>query len=60
MNMFAKFEGFGATAQRDPIFEAADAAARRLYELMGNDVEIKIAKGSSFGPIQGFVLRKIS
>ena len=60
MNMFAKFEGFGATAKRDPIFDAADAAARHLHELIGNDVKIKIAKGTSFGPIQGFVLRKIT
>jgi hypothetical protein len=60
VNMFAKFEGFGRKAVKDDIFDAADAAARRLYELMGDRVKITVNKGDSFGPIQGFVLRRIN
>ena len=59
VNMFAKFEGFGRKATKDDIFDAADAAARRLYELMGDRVKISVDKGDSFGPIQGFVLRRV-
>jgi cyclopropane fatty-acyl-phospholipid synthase-like methyltransferase len=59
VNMFAKFEGFGRTAVKDDIFDAADAAARQLYELMGDRVKIAVDKGDSFGPIQGFVLRRV-
>jgi len=59
VNMFAKFEGFGRKAVKDDIFDAADAAARRLYELMGGRVKISVDKGDSFGPIQGFVLRRV-
>jgi ubiquinone/menaquinone biosynthesis C-methylase UbiE len=59
VNMFAKFEGYGSTAVKDDIFEAADDAARRLYELMGDRVTIAVDKGESFGPIQGFVLRRL-
>ena len=59
VNMFAKFEGFGRKAVKDDIFAAADAAARRLYELMGHRVKITVDKGNSFGPIQGFVLRRV-
>lgn len=59
VNMFAKFEGYGATAVKDEIFYIADSAARQLYELIGNQVHIKVAKGESFGPIQGFVLRRM-
>lgn len=60
MNMFASFEGFGAAAVRDDIFEVADAAARRLHETMGDRVRIELPQGESFGPIQGFVLRRLS
>jgi ubiquinone/menaquinone biosynthesis C-methylase UbiE len=59
VNMFAKFEGYGRRAVKDDIFDTADAAARRLYELMGERVKIAVDKGDSFGPIQGFVLRRI-
>jgi ubiquinone/menaquinone biosynthesis C-methylase UbiE len=59
VNMFAKFEGYGRTAVKDDIFDAADDAARRLYELIGDRVRIAVDKGESFGPIQGFVLRRI-
>ena len=59
VNMFAKFEGFGRKAVKDDIFDAADAAARRLYELTGDRVKISVDKGDSFGPIQGFVLRRV-
>jgi hypothetical protein len=58
-NMFASFEGFGATAKKDDIFDLADAAARRLYEVIGDGVKIAVNKGESFGPIQGFVLRRV-
>jgi ubiquinone/menaquinone biosynthesis C-methylase UbiE len=60
VNMFAKFEGFGRKAVKDDIFDAADDAARRLYELMGDRVKITVSKGDSFGPIQGFVLRRVN
>jgi len=58
-NMFASFEGFGATAKKDDIFDVADAAACRLFEVMGDRVNIEVNKGQSFGPIQGFVLRRM-
>jgi SAM-dependent methyltransferase len=57
-NMFARFEGFGSTAVKDDIFESADAAARRLYEVFGDRVHFDLPAGNSFGPIQGFVLRR--
>jgi hypothetical protein len=60
MNMFASFEGYGAAAKSDEIFKRSDAAARRLFEVAGGDVSIRLNSGSSFGPIQAFVLRKIS
>jgi len=53
--LFASFEGWGASAKKDPIFERADEAARRLYERMKDDVKIS---GRAFGPIQVFVLRR--
>jgi len=59
-NMFASFDGFGAQATKDPIFEATDAAARKLHEVFGDRVTIALDKGQAFGPIQGFVLRKQS
>lgn len=57
-NMFAKFEGFGSTAVKDDIFDVADEAARRLYEVLGDKVHFDLGVGESFGPIQGFVLRR--
>lgn len=58
-NMFAEFKGYGAGAKKDQIFDAADAAARQLYDLIGNRVHIDVEKGESFGPIQGWVLRRM-
>lgn len=58
-NMFAKFEGYGSLATKDEIFDAADAAARQLYEVMGDRVKFDLDKGESLGPIQGFVLRRM-
>jgi cyclopropane fatty-acyl-phospholipid synthase-like methyltransferase len=58
LNMFAKFEGYGAKAVKDDIFNLGDAAARELYEAIGDRVHIEVPKGESFGPIQGFVLRR--
>ncbi len=57
VNLFASFEGFGKNAQKDAIFEQADLAARQLYETFGES--IKFGDGPSFGPIQGFVLRRV-
>jgi ubiquinone/menaquinone biosynthesis C-methylase UbiE len=54
--LFAAFEGFGANAKKDPIFEKADHAARRLYEEMHGRVDIKGCR--AFGPIQVWVLRR--
>lgn len=59
VNMFAKFEGFGANAKKDPIFDVADQAAYELFKKFGDKVKIEVPKGSSFGPIQGFVLRRM-
>ena len=58
LNMFAKFEGYGAKAVKDEVFDLGDAAARQLYEVFGDRVHIAVPKGESFGPIQGFVLRR--
>jgi ubiquinone/menaquinone biosynthesis C-methylase UbiE len=54
--MFASFEGFGSTAKKDPIFEGADNAARRLHDAMADRVKIEGCR--AFGPIQVFVLRR--
>jgi ubiquinone/menaquinone biosynthesis C-methylase UbiE len=54
--LFATFEGFGASAKKDPIFEKADHAARRLYEEMHDRVAINGSR--AFGPIQVWVLRR--
>lgn len=59
VNMFAKFEGYGANAKFDEIFKVADPAARVLFEKVGSRVSIQLDAGSSFGPIQAFILRKI-
>ena len=59
VNMFAKFEGFGSNAIKDDVFNLADSAALKLYETLGNRVKIQVDKGESFGPIQGFVLRRM-
>jgi SAM-dependent methyltransferase len=58
-NMFAKFEGFGSNAKKDAIFEVADYAARLLFSKFRDKVKIQTAGESSFGPIQGWVFRKI-
>jgi ubiquinone/menaquinone biosynthesis C-methylase UbiE len=60
VNMFAKFEGYGASAKFDEIFKASDPAARALFDAVGERVSIRHSAGNSFGPIQAFVLRKIS
>lgn len=59
VNMFASFEGYGLNAKKDEIFDLSDDAARRLYKIFNDKIKINIDKGESFGPIQGFVLRKI-
>jgi ubiquinone/menaquinone biosynthesis C-methylase UbiE len=59
LNMFAKFDGYGTNAVKDNIFDAADTAARHLHELMRDRVKITVDKGDAFGPIQGFVLRRM-
>lgn len=59
LNMFAKFEGFGSMAKKDEIFDIADKAAKQLFEYMGDRVHIDVDKGEAFGPIQGWVLRRM-
>jgi precorrin-6B methylase 2 len=59
VNMFAKFEGFGAAAKQDEIFKHADSAARRLYDIYGHKIKFDLDAGDSFGPIQGFALRRV-
>lgn len=59
INMFAHFEGYGAGAIKDDIFDAADAAARRLQEIFGDRAHLDVPTGDSFGPIQGWVLRRM-
>lgn len=54
--MFAKFEGYGAKAVKDPIFEQSDAAARILFEKFGDRIRIDGCR--AFGPIQAFILRR--
>ena len=54
--LFASFEGYGASAKKDPIFEHADRAARALYEELAGRVEIKGCR--ALGPIQVWVLRR--
>lgn len=54
--MFASFQGYGANAVKDPIFEQADAAARRLFESLADRVHIRGCR--ALGPIQAFVFRR--
>lgn len=54
--MFASFKGYGKKAEKDPIFEKSDEAARIIYEKYKND--IKIGNHRTFGPIQVLVFRK--
>jgi len=54
--LFASFEGYGANAKKDPIFEKTDKAARILHEAIGSRVEIGGCR--AFGPIQFFVFRR--
>lgn len=56
VQMFARFEGFGATAQKDQIFDQADRAAREMHNLFGDEISFKDAP--VFGPIQGIAFRK--
>lgn len=56
-NLFASFEGFGASAVKDSIFDQIDAAARQVQQTLGN--QVKIGNGPAFGSVQGFVVRKI-
>jgi SAM-dependent methyltransferase len=54
--LFASFEGFGAQARSDPVFEQLDPAARRLEEALAGNVQVGGAP--VVGPIQGIALRK--
>lgn len=54
--LFASFEGFGANAKKDPLFEQSDLAARRLHEEMAG--RVTIGGSRAFGPIQVWVLRR--
>ena len=53
-NMVARFEGWGAQAKKDPIFDRLDDAARRLHEQFGEWFK----PPEPFGPIQVWILRK--
>jgi len=57
-NLIASFEGFGAGAQKDPIFSRIDSAAREIYERFGRDIKFDLNQGTSLGPIQQFVFQK--
>lgn len=54
--LFASFEGFGANAKSDPIFQQLDPAARRLEEALGG--RVTFGDAPVVGPIQGIALRK--
>jgi hypothetical protein len=54
--IFASFEGFGANAKADPIFQQLDPAARRLEEALGG--RVKFGDAPVVGPIQGIALRR--
>jgi SAM-dependent methyltransferase len=54
--IFASFEGSGARAKADPVFAQLDPAARRLEEVIGEEIEF--AGRPVVGPIQGIALRK--
>lgn len=56
VQMFASFTGFGAGAEKDPIFEQSDRAARALYEKFADRIHIDGCR--TLGPIQAFVLRR--
>jgi SAM-dependent methyltransferase len=58
LNQIASFQGFGKDAVKDPIFETADVAARRMQEALGGSVSV--GDSPSFGPIQAFILRRVS
>jgi len=58
MNQVASFKGFGKDAVKDPIFETADAAARRMQEALGS--RLSVGDSPSLGPIQAFILRRVS
>lgn len=53
---FLKIGGFGKNIKKDSKFNVADASAAKIFELMGKSV--KFNNMYSFGPIQGFVLKK--
>lgn len=54
--MFASFKGFGISAQKDPIFEKSDEAARICFEKFHD--RIKFTGTRTLGPIQVFILRR--
>jgi len=54
--LFADFKGFGAKAVKDPIFDKADTAAKRLYAAFADRIRINGAR--SISPIQVFVFRR--
>lgn len=56
VQMFARFEGFGKKASKDPIFEQADRAAREMHDLFKDKVQF--AGMPVVGPIQGMAFEK--
>lgn len=54
VQMFSNFEGFGANAVKDPIFEYSDKAAREVYEKFKDDICFK----DCMSTIQAFIFRR--
>jgi SAM-dependent methyltransferase len=54
-NKVARFEGWGAQAKKDPVFEKLDAAAREMFEHFGDWLR---PPSGAFGPIQCWILRR--
>ena len=58
-NTFANFSGYGVHAKKDKIFDITDEKSRLLHNLINKNLEFKTNKHGLFGPICGFVLKKI-
>lgn len=54
--MFASFKGYGILAEKDPLFEKSDEAARICFEKFHD--KINFTGSRTLGPIQIFILRR--
>ena len=59
VNTFANFSGYGNKIRKDKIFEITDYKSRILHEKFNEKLNFKDNKYNLFGPISGFVLKKI-